>query len=637
MTGSVASPDSSESSSRRPGRRLGHPSSQILKQWLFTHRENPYPTPEQKEELQRMTGLTRMQLDAWLTNGRQRYVAPKERRGANPNYARYSKDVREILVDWLVDHIKHPYPKNEEMAELMEKTKLTKRQIQNWMTNSRKRKLIERMAADGKISEEGPVSAGPAGAQNPAAPGSASKNNVSFSSASSPSSISSNQTAMFGYKSTPLAAGKPSENGSSGNKSLKKDNCNNDKHEESGGDNKSSKILRKALSLSIRPGGTDFSKLTVDTSANVLTPTNITGPTSLAFSPSNAHEGFFSGSMMDIPSPMNNFGNLNSIRGAGGSFEMPPESPHSQHANAFLTPMLRQQFQQQQQQAFSSDNNQQQRLASQMNMNSLMSPQGFFPSPSPNALGLAGYAGFGQSLSPRGFNGAFFGAGLPASPSHASILQQASQPQQQQPQHPRMPSSEMEQQQQALMKFMRQSNMLPPSTPMVFSPTNATAIPSLSPGGKWKPNQLQQLQQLQAVQQQQSEMQLQQQLQQHHQQQQQQQQQQAAFWQNMPQFTKPQEPEEFAQDKQEVNSPKRVLDSAGLSPENTAENVPLKKRKRATKPKLKQLASPEETPILASNDGVENFKVSKKSRACIRKQEEICNILPEGSKRGRQG
>mmetsp|Transcript_9074 Transcript_9074/g.14763 ORF Transcript_9074/g.14763 Transcript_9074/m.14763 type:complete len:338 (+) Transcript_9074:2385-3398(+) len=121
--------------------------SEVLKQWLLSRKSNPYPTPEEKQELMQVTGLNRAQLDHWFTNARQRYVRPKNRRGPNPNYSRYPQNITDMLTAWLTDpkNVNYPYPNPQDQANLMEKTGLTKRQLQNWFTNARKRKLANRL------------------------------------------------------------------------------------------------------------------------------------------------------------------------------------------------------------------------------------------------------------------------------------------------------------------------------------------------------------------------------------------------------------------------------------------------------------------------------------------------------------
>lgn len=59
----------------------------------------------------------------------------KRRRGNLP------KAVTTVLKDWLVKHVKHPYPTEEEKHALAKETKLTMSQISNWFINARRRIL----------------------------------------------------------------------------------------------------------------------------------------------------------------------------------------------------------------------------------------------------------------------------------------------------------------------------------------------------------------------------------------------------------------------------------------------------------------------------------------------------------------
>lgn len=45
-------------------------------QWLEDHKENPYPTDFQKDELVKITGLQRSQVSNWFINARRRIWRP---------------------------------------------------------------------------------------------------------------------------------------------------------------------------------------------------------------------------------------------------------------------------------------------------------------------------------------------------------------------------------------------------------------------------------------------------------------------------------------------------------------------------------------------------------------------------------
>lgn len=53
--------------------------------------------------------------------------------------ARFSRDAVKVLKTWLYDHLAHPYPTDEEKADLKAKTGLKKTQISNWLANARRR------------------------------------------------------------------------------------------------------------------------------------------------------------------------------------------------------------------------------------------------------------------------------------------------------------------------------------------------------------------------------------------------------------------------------------------------------------------------------------------------------------------
>jgi hypothetical protein len=54
------------------GARFSRDSIRILRGWLSTHQNHPYPSDEEKEVLQRQTGLNKTQITNWLANARRR-------------------------------------------------------------------------------------------------------------------------------------------------------------------------------------------------------------------------------------------------------------------------------------------------------------------------------------------------------------------------------------------------------------------------------------------------------------------------------------------------------------------------------------------------------------------------------------
>lgn len=54
------------------GARFSRESVRILKAWLSTHSHRPYPNDDERENLQRQTGLNKTQIANWLANARRR-------------------------------------------------------------------------------------------------------------------------------------------------------------------------------------------------------------------------------------------------------------------------------------------------------------------------------------------------------------------------------------------------------------------------------------------------------------------------------------------------------------------------------------------------------------------------------------
>lgn len=54
------------------GARFSRESVKVLKNWVSTHSRHPYPSEEEKESLQKITGLNKTQITNWLANARRR-------------------------------------------------------------------------------------------------------------------------------------------------------------------------------------------------------------------------------------------------------------------------------------------------------------------------------------------------------------------------------------------------------------------------------------------------------------------------------------------------------------------------------------------------------------------------------------
>jgi hypothetical protein len=67
---------------------LSEESVAVLRQWLWDHLDNPYPSEEDKTELSDQLGLSMTQVNNWFTNARRRNVAKmREQKAKNPDAA----------------------------------------------------------------------------------------------------------------------------------------------------------------------------------------------------------------------------------------------------------------------------------------------------------------------------------------------------------------------------------------------------------------------------------------------------------------------------------------------------------------------------------------------------------------------
>jgi len=64
--------------------RFSKPQVKILREWFADHAESPYPTDEQKLELERRTGLKPAQIATWLANTRRRTRTVNPKRAPSP-------------------------------------------------------------------------------------------------------------------------------------------------------------------------------------------------------------------------------------------------------------------------------------------------------------------------------------------------------------------------------------------------------------------------------------------------------------------------------------------------------------------------------------------------------------------------
>jgi hypothetical protein len=80
------------------GARFSRESVRILKNWLTSHNRHPYPSDEEKEMLQRKTGLNKTQITNWLANARRRGKVQAPQRSTSPHVSSYSTGVGSIEI-----------------------------------------------------------------------------------------------------------------------------------------------------------------------------------------------------------------------------------------------------------------------------------------------------------------------------------------------------------------------------------------------------------------------------------------------------------------------------------------------------------------------------------------------------------
>lgn len=80
--------------------------------------------------------------------------APRKQRSNLP------KPITAILKDWLARHKRHPYPNEEEKAQLVQQTGLARNQISNWFINARRR-ILQTMLDQADEDDEDESPCGP--------------------------------------------------------------------------------------------------------------------------------------------------------------------------------------------------------------------------------------------------------------------------------------------------------------------------------------------------------------------------------------------------------------------------------------------------------------------------------------------
>ena len=82
-----------EAPAPKSGARFSREAVKILKNWLSTHLKHPYPNEEEKDMLQRQTGLSKTQIANWLSNSRRRSKTFIPARSTSPGVRNWSNPI----------------------------------------------------------------------------------------------------------------------------------------------------------------------------------------------------------------------------------------------------------------------------------------------------------------------------------------------------------------------------------------------------------------------------------------------------------------------------------------------------------------------------------------------------------------
>lgn len=97
-------PNTNEHASKT-GPRFSREAIRILREWLSSHRQHPYPSDDAKEGLMQKTGLKKSQVTNWLTNARRRY---KGRRQVGTNSEDQNSMAQSLVSPTIYSHALSP-------------------------------------------------------------------------------------------------------------------------------------------------------------------------------------------------------------------------------------------------------------------------------------------------------------------------------------------------------------------------------------------------------------------------------------------------------------------------------------------------------------------------------------------------
>ena len=90
----VAKPKTKSGEGSKQRVRISQRSTNILREWLLEHADNPFPTDSEKDMLCLRTGLTLPKLNVWFVNSRRRILAPLGLRNYHKEIAQFNKKLK---------------------------------------------------------------------------------------------------------------------------------------------------------------------------------------------------------------------------------------------------------------------------------------------------------------------------------------------------------------------------------------------------------------------------------------------------------------------------------------------------------------------------------------------------------------
>eukprot|EP01135_Chromosphaera_perkinsii_P009685 Nk52_evm11s1837 gene=Nk52_evmTU11s1837 len=132
---------------------------EILKEWLYSHVENPFLTEEERVRLCYQTNLPRYKIRQWFVNARLRKLEKYTKEDGTTSYrlkekrarTKHDKETTSTLRKWLFNHKNNPFPNEEDKVALCAETGISRSDLDIWFWNNRCHLLMKRASVDGEI------------------------------------------------------------------------------------------------------------------------------------------------------------------------------------------------------------------------------------------------------------------------------------------------------------------------------------------------------------------------------------------------------------------------------------------------------------------------------------------------------